>query len=152
MLLPHKFRIPGFILVILGITGTVMYFGFNFRFKVPVFAVASSFLETKFLTTIKTNFADELIMLLFLCGFALIVFSREKTELISFETIRYKSFRAAFMANIIILSFSVLFVYGGGFIAILILNIILPGILYLIIFNILKIKELKRTGTHLNKV
>jgi hypothetical protein len=39
-----------------------------------------------------------------------------------------------------------LFIYGGGFMVFIVINIVLPFIIYLIVFNILKYKELKQRG------
>jgi len=41
------------------------------------------------------------------------------------------------------LLFFTLFIYGGGFMAFIIINIVLPFIIYLIIFNILKNRDIK---------
>lgn len=138
MLLSCKYKIPGFILIFAGTVLLVFYFGFDFRFEMPVFAVISSFMETKFFTSFKTNFADELIMILFLTGLALLTFSKEKNEIDSYKTVRVNAVKNTILSNTLFLIFSVLFIYGSGFIAIAIINLFLPFVLYLVFFNILK--------------
>jgi len=49
-------------------------------FEFPVFAIYSSYMETRFFTMVSTNFADELIILLFLAGLSILVFLKEKNE------------------------------------------------------------------------
>ncbi len=139
-MLSSKYKTPGYILILLGTALSVFYFVFKLRFELPVFAFVSSFMETRFLSFFKTNFADELILLLLLIGFTLIVFSKEKKELDCFNKLRVDALIKAILTDIIILIFAVLFIYGSGFIAIIILNIFLPFILYLIFFNLLKHK------------
>lgn len=132
-------------MVAAGIAMTVMYFMFNFRFEIPVLAVVSSYMDTNFFTTFTTNFADESIMLLFLIGFSLIAFSKERHEDDFFRTIRSMALKRTILTEIGILLFSVLFIYGSGFIAIILLNMILPFVLYLSYFNYLKTRKRKLT-------
>lgn len=145
MLLSYKFKLPGLILILAGTGLTVLYFGFDFRFEMPVLAVFSSFMETRFFTTFRTNFADELIILLFLSGFCLVVFSKEKYEREILREIRIKAIYKTIAIDILLLVLTTLFVFGGGFMAFTIINLILPFLLYLILFNIMKFKALKQT-------
>jgi len=142
-LLPYKLKIPGFLLLCLGIILSIIYFVYGLRIILPVFAVYSSFLETKIFTTFKTNFGDEIILLSYILGFSLIVFSKEKKELNSYRRLRIEAIIKTIRIYILWMVFSILFVYGNGFVSILILNILLPFIIYLILFHSLKSKELK---------
>jgi hypothetical protein len=141
-LLPYKYKWIGAGLVILGLTGLIFYMWFDFRLILPVFAVYSSFLETRIFTTFRTNIADELIMLSLLSGFLLLVFSKEKTECEILDSIRSRSFLKALLANAGLLIFSILFVYGNGFLTILLLNIFSIFIFYLLFFYLMKRKEI----------
>jgi hypothetical protein len=142
-LLPYRFKWIGAVLVFIGLAGLVFYLWFDFRLIVPVFAVFSSFLETKMFTTFRTNIADELIILSFLTGFFFLTFSKEKTESEILDQIRTKAFSKAILANVGLLIFSILFIYGNGFLAILLLNLFSIFIFYLIFLYFLKRKELK---------
>ncbi len=142
-MLSHKFKIPGYILIILGFVLTYLYFVVNIRIEIPVLAVVSSFTETKFFTVYKTNVTDELIILSLVAGFCMIVFSNEKNETDALRQIRIKSLLLTIRADILLLLFFTLFIYGGGFMAFIIINIVLPFIIYLIIFNILKNRDIK---------
>ena len=123
-----------------GIALGVLYNWFDFRFSMPVFAIYSSFLKTKMFETFRTNFADELILLLLIAGLGLIVFSKEKMEFEHFDSARTKALVRAVILNNIFLLFSILFVYGSGFIAILVLNLFSLSLFYLFFFYLLKHK------------
>jgi hypothetical protein len=100
----------------------------------PVFAVYSSFLETKTFETFRTNVADEITLILILAGLSLIVFSKEKHEAEGMDALRLKALFMALILNNLFLLFSILFIFGTGFIAMLVLNIFSFVILYLVFF------------------
>ncbi len=143
MLLPYKYKIPGYALLIAGAVMTYLYFVVNIRLEIPVPAIISSFAETKFFTTYKTNIADELLILLLITGFSLIVFSKEKNETVQLRELRIRSLIRTALTDIFIILFATLFVYGSGFMAIIIMNLFLPFIIYLIFFNVAKRKIMK---------
>lgn len=136
LLLSYRWKIVGILLATLGIILLITYFWFDFRFKIPVFAVYSVFLETKTFEVFRTNFADELIMLLLIPGLGLIIFSKEKKEVEGIDQLRLNAFAKALIANMVILLFSVLFIYGSAFMAILVVNILSFFIFYLIFFYV----------------
>ncbi len=137
-MLAYKFKIPGMIMVLAGTTLACLYFLIDLRFEVPILAVVSSYMETKFFTVFKTNFADETILLLLLTGLSFWAFSKEKYEDDSICLARKKALKRTILSYTGILFFTVLFIYGGVFIGMLIVNIILPFILYLLFFHILR--------------
>jgi hypothetical protein len=141
-LLPFPFKLAGLFLTLGGIATAVLYIWLDFRFTMPVFAVFSSFVETKMFATFRTNFADELAMLLLIAGLGLIVFSKEKNETENLTLVRNKALAKASIANTVFLLFSILFVYGSGFIGILVLNLFAFSIFYLIFFFFLKRKAI----------
>ncbi len=140
-LLPYPWKYPGLVFILLGIVLSILYIWYDFRFTLPVFAVFSSFVETKMFAIFNTNFADELIMLLFVIGFSLVALSREKNESDKLDFIRAKSLVKALISNTFLLLFSVLFVYGSGFIAILVLNLFSFLVFYVCVFYYLKKME-----------
>jgi hypothetical protein len=144
LLLPYPMKILGWFLVIAGTLLAVIYLQFDFNFKMPVFAVISSFLETRMFVTFRTNVADELILLLLVSGFGLWVCSKEKNESEFTGQIRSIAWVKAMVANTVFLVFSVLFFYGSGFIAVLVINLFTPAIFYLGFFYYLKRKLLIR--------
>ncbi len=130
-LLPHRFRWTGWILLPAGLAGLILYQWFDFRIMIPVFAVFSSFLQTKYFAVVQTNAADEFILLLLLSGLLILSFTKEKNESDETEMIRFRALLLSFITNTAILVFSVLFFYGNGFMGILFLNLFSPFILYL---------------------
>lgn len=139
-LLPYPVKFAGIILTLAGIVVGVFYLWFDFRFNMPVFAIFSSFLETKMFVTFTTNFADELTLLLLVAGLLLIVFSREKIETQYLNNAREKAMTKAIITNNIFLLLSILFVYGSGFIGILVINLFSFLLFFLFFFYLLKRK------------
>lgn len=140
-MLPYKYKIPGIMLVAGGLVLAVLYFTIRLRFELPVLALISSYMETRFFATFKTNFADETILLLLLIGLSLWVFSKEKRETANLHNLRIKALVMALITDLVILLFSVLFFYGGAFVAVLVLNLVFPFVLYLVYFYILKLRR-----------
>jgi hypothetical protein len=145
-LLPYRFKWIGVVMVFIGLAGLVFYLFFDFRLMAPVFAVISSFFDTKIFTTFRTNIADELIMLSFLTGFFFLSFSKEKIESEILDQLRIKAFSKAILANTGLLIFSILFTYGNGFLAILLLNLFSLFIFYLIFLYFLKRRQRKKSS------
>jgi hypothetical protein len=142
-LLPYTFKWIGALLVLSGLAGLACYTWFDFRIVIPVFAVCTSFFETRMFATFTTNAADELIMLSLLAGFFLMAFSKEKTESDNLDKIRTRAFSKAIIFNSGLLAFSIIFFYGNAFLAMLLLNIISVFMIYLCFFYFLKRKEIK---------
>jgi hypothetical protein len=140
LLLPYWWKLAGIVLAGAGTISALLYTIFDFRFKIPVFAVYSSYLETKYFTTIRTNFAEELTLLLLIAGLSLMIFSKEKEEFAGLDAIRFKSLAKAVLVNNLFLFFSSLFVFGTGYITILVLNVISLLLLYLLFFYLGKRK------------
>jgi len=137
-MLPHRYKIAGGLLIVAGLIMAAFYFTSAFRFEMPVLAIISSYAETKFFTFFKTNFADELILFSLLSGFFMVAFSKEKNEKEYFTALRFKALTLTAIINSAILLFSILFIYGGGFMGVVIMNIYTPFIIYIITFHVLK--------------
>ena len=152
LLLPYQVKFVGLFLAFAGIVMSVFYLWFDFRFTVPVFAIFSSFLETKMFVTFNTNFADELAMMLLLTGLSLIVFSKEKIESEYLDATRGKAMVKALLYNNIMLLFSILFIYGSGFIGMLVINLFSCSLFYLFIFYYMNYKQKTNEKRELSKL
>jgi len=141
-LLPYYFKTIGTFLIVVGIVIAVLYLKFNLNYTTYVFAVLSIYLENQFFVITKTNIVDEVILILLLIGFGLMVFSQEKNESEYLNTLRAKALTFAVMANMIFMLFSIILIYGGGFIGILIFNLFSVFIFYLSYFCL----NIKRTA------
>jgi hypothetical protein len=133
-LLPHYFKTIGTFLILVGIVFSVLYLKFNFNYTTYVFAAISIYLENRFFVITKTNIVDEITLVLFVVGFGLIVFSKEKNESEHLNVLREKALTKAVISNMLLMVFSVLFIYGGGFIGLMVLNLFSVFIFYLIYF------------------
>jgi hypothetical protein len=138
LLLPYRWKWVGIVLTLAGIILSVLFFWFDFRFKIPVFALYSAFIETKVCAVIRTNVADEMILLLLISGLGLIILSKEKNEAEGLDLHRMKAMFRAVILNTVFLLVSVLFVYGSGFMAILVINTVSLFVIYLLLFYISK--------------
>ena len=142
---PHSLRWIGYILFIPGLTlGFLWGFaGFNPGWlKVPVFAVYSSYLKTVTFGMTRTNLTDELTCILLLTGTLWLICSREKVESPELDLLRYKAFFFSVLLNSLFLLFSVLFIFGIGFINVMIINMFSQLVFYLVVFRFL----MKRRG------
>jgi hypothetical protein len=101
-----------------------------------MFTFYSSFIETKYFTFITNNFGEEVPGLLLLTGLFFIAFAQEKEEKEEYNILRLRSFLLAIYLNTFLLILSILFVFGFGFINILVINIYFLLILYIILFQI----------------
>ncbi len=142
MFLPYKYKLPGIILIIAGTIMTILFFTIDFKFEIPVLAIVSSYMETKFFAIFKTNFTDELIILTLLTGLALVTFSEEKNEKELHISVRGRAAAKTAVINTIFMAFSVVFIYGTGFMSVMIADIFLPFVIYIVIFNLMKRKSL----------
>jgi len=77
-------------------------------------------------------------LLVLILGLGLTVFSKEKVETEFMDTIRAAALGRALVTNFLFLLFSILFIYGSGFITVLVLNTLSMPVFYLIHFHYLK--------------
>ncbi len=143
--LHYRWKFAGWFLILAGTILATRYIWFDFRFSIPVFAVFSWFLEKKFLAIFPTNFSDETVLIFLVAGFFLVVFSKSK----NFKNSKTKAtalWRALFV-NTVIMLFSILFIYGQGFVFMLIFNLISIFIIYLIFLAFAQRKAAKENST-----
>ncbi len=150
-LLPNKFNIIGVLLFVVGIIITIIRFYFGVKpdwLDIKVFAVYSSFLQTKYFTFITNNILEELSGLILLVGLVFIAFSKEKTENEIIEQIRIRSFFYSVYINILFTVFAFIFIFGLGFVYYLVLNMFVFLLLFIFIFryNIYYYKKIKRNN------
>jgi len=146
--LPYKFKFLGFALIVIGCFFAVLYNCFGFSLQMPAFAIYSSFMQTKIFTIIHTNFADELILLLLIAGLLFLMFSEDRFENQHLNQFRIKALIYAIITNYLLLIFSILFIFGGGFMSVLIFNLFSILIIYQIFFYIFKKRFKNNSGNH----
>lgn len=135
-LLPYYYKSIGFITVLIGFIMSILYLKFDLNYTTPVFAIVSIYLETKFFIISQSNIIDEITLLLLVFGFGLIAFSKEKNELEFLCDLRAKALAKATIVNTLIILFSIIFIYGGGFLGIMVINLFSVFIFYLVFFYV----------------
>lgn len=140
-LLPYRFKYYGVGLTMAGLVLLAGYAWLDFRVTAPVWAILSSFFETRAFTVTTTNLTDELLMVALLCGLSFMVLAEEKDEKRRYAVLRLKAWMSAFAINTALLLFTVFFFYGTAFVTILAINLYSTAVVYLIIFHRLLGKE-----------
>lgn len=150
LLIPHKYKFVGIILLLLGIIAAYLRFYLGIKptyLNLPVFAFYSSYLETKSFQVITNNISEEIVSLLLLLGLMFINFSKEVVENEIVNSIRLFSFSSSVLLNSVVLFFSVLFIYGFAFVNLLMLNMFSQLLFYQIIFRLVYIKNKNKLST-----
>ena len=146
-LLPKGFRFAGVIFTSVGTILGIMRFYFGYKpdlLDQKVFAVYSVYLKTRTMKVESNQLIEEIVGLLVILGLFMIAFAREKNETPQVSSIRLRAFFISFYLNTAFLIFSVLFTFGLAFIYMTVLNVVLPLSLYIIVFQILMVKERKK--------
>ena len=115
-----------------------------FTFK--VFAIYSSYLDTKYFELIDNHFSEEIGGILLLVALLIICFTKEKVELEYIAHVRLRSLLISIYVNTILLIIAFLSVFGFGFVKILMVNIYSPFIIYIFVFKISLWKSKKIIG------
>ncbi|TXE15737.1 hypothetical protein ES692_15260 [Psychroserpens burtonensis] len=143
-LLSNKFKIPGWILLIIGLTAYVFLFFYDSPniMEVNVLSIydGASFSNDKitYFKIIENNIADELIALSIIIGGLCVGFSKEKVEDEFIYKLRTDSLVWAVILNYGILMFTVIFIYNFKFFDVLMYNMFTPLLFFIIRFNFLK--------------
>lgn len=138
-LLPYRFRYAGYLLFVLGFGAAYLYFrgGRPAIFEVPVFAIVTSYVETRWFVVAQTNSLDEISFLFFLCGLLFTGFSKEKQENDRTSTVRiHVLFYSVYITSVIwvlayftVFGWPIIVVSASVFATFLIINIILLRVL-----------------------
>lgn len=89
-LLPYRFRFVGYALILLSFGAAYLYFwgGRPAFFEVPVFAIITSYVETRWFVLAQTNLLDEMAVVFAILGLLCVGFSKEKKESKQLDRIR----------------------------------------------------------------
>jgi hypothetical protein len=144
-LLPYPFRLTGFFIFIAGVVFSLMRFTFGIKpgfLEIKVFAIYCKYFDTKYFSFIRNNISEEICSILLLTGLFFITFAKEKKENDAIMDIRLRSFFLAVYANSILLFLSFIFIYGFGFLAIMVINLFSMFILFNLIYYWLKFRAI----------
>ena len=148
ILIPHKFKNIGWLLLILGVILGV-YLTFNdFEsdyLKVPVFTIYNSDSLFKnydglFKILEPNSLVNEIAALLIIIGGFLVGFSREIIEDEYIAKIRLESLLWAIITNYVVLSLGIIFIFEFTFFNVLVFNMFTPLLFFILRFHYLKFK------------
>ncbi|NLD63803.1 MAG: hypothetical protein GX646_07880 [Bacteroidales bacterium] len=152
LLLPNKFKTPGWIMLIpTTLFGLYIIFsGFEFDFlDAKVFTLYSNEIlgESVTMGFVKTNLTLTVTGILFIISAFFVAFSREKTEDEFIARIRLESLLWATYINYGILLFCFLFFYDFGFFYVMIFNMFTILVIFIIRFQYL-LHRAKKSLSH----
>ena len=137
-LLPRGLRPLGIVFALCGIAFLIARFYFGIKpdvLEVKVFAVYSAYLDTKYFAVIKNQIAEEIGGALLLCGLFMVAFAKEKDENYRVSTIRLNSFLISTYCNALFLLLAILFIFGLGFVFVMMINLGFWLVVYIIVFR-----------------
>ncbi|WP_426431074.1 hypothetical protein ACPX19_01645 [Winogradskyella sp. HB-48] len=148
-LLPHKYKIIGWFVLIIGIVSGLLFLNQDFEsdlLKVDVFAIynGDGFLDEDggFFKIIENNsILDEIIALSIIFGGLIVGFTKERVEDEFIFKLRNDSLVWAIILNYIILTFTILFIYELTFFNVLVYNMFTPLLFFIFRFNFLKYRS-----------
>jgi H+/gluconate symporter-like permease len=147
-LLPHKYKILGWILFIIGIIyGLIFaYSGYDYEpIQIKVLSIFNEGLldgnDLQLFEIIETGISSELASIAIIVGGLIVGFSKEKIEDEFIYKLRKDSLVWAIIFNYFILTLTIIFIYDLSFFHVLIYNMFTPLLFFIIRFNFLKLKS-----------
>ncbi len=152
-LLPYRFRYAGYILILLSFGSAYLYFfgGRPSFFEVPVFAIATSYAETRWFVISQTNLLDELSVAFVIVALLFIAFSREQTESIELDKLRGRALLYSAYATAIIWVFLYVSIFGWPMIVVSATIFLLFLVTYILAFQLLR-RNLTTTTSNKNQM
>lgn len=111
--------------------------------EINVFAVYSKYFDTKYFSMIQNNISEEIGGVILLLGLFFLAFSKEKTEKEHYWKLRLNALLLSVYGYSAFLLFSLLFIYGIAFVSVMNIYIVLPLVLYIILFRFQLIRDRK---------
>ncbi len=144
-LLSGSYKIPGYVLLALGVIAAALRFKIGIKpefLNFKLFSAASMFFENKFFRFITNNFSEEIVILLIASGLFFIVMSKEKREDEITSAARGEAMKISFFINFVFIALATLFTYGFAFIYTALFYMLFWPLFYYISFLIIcKIKR-----------
>ncbi|MDD2307584.1 MAG: hypothetical protein PHP53_22970 [Prolixibacteraceae bacterium] len=132
---PYKAKYIGFLLMALSVPFIYLYFwgGKPEIFNIKIFAIVTTYLQTKYFVVSQTNILDELAAIFLIGGIGLVSFSKEQNEKFNYNFLRIKALINSLFFTILLWLISFLLVYG---MAIFIVSFSIL-IIFLLAYNVL---------------
>lgn len=148
-LLPHKYKVFGWVLLILGLISGIFLYATDFEPDMLTVKVLSIYngdalfsgTDEGWFKLIENGIIDELAALAIIIGGLIVGFTKEKVEDEFIYKLRTESLVWAILVNYTILALAVIFVYDMLFFNVMIFNMFTPLFIFIIRFNFLKLKS-----------
>jgi len=113
-LLHHSLRYAGYFLIFISLGAAYLYHwgGRPAFFEVPVFAILTSYAETRWFVFAQTNALDEIAVISALLGLLFILFAKEKNEIPEMQMMRFRSLFLSSYITTILMIIAYITVYG----------------------------------------
>ncbi len=138
--MPRGLRPVGIVFAGIGVILLFIRFYYGIKpeiFNMKMFAIFSSYLESKYFEVLKNQMIEEFGGILVLLGLFISAFTKEREEYEGLNALRLRSFFITIYINTVFLILAILFTFGFGFVYMMLLNLILWLIIYIITFRIL---------------
>lgn len=144
-LLPSKYKTIGILLLPFSLIAAYFYYfgGKPAIFNLPVFAIVTSYLETRTMVMAQTNILDEMAIILFIISLIFIGFSAMKNENEYIGKLRLKSLLLSVYISGTIWIISIVLVFGWATFIVSSFVFVLFLVLNILIFNYFKLKKHK---------
>lgn len=143
----YRLRYYGIALLLIAFTLTILYNFIDLSINIKLFAINSSFFESNWFTIIQTNAIEEIMMVLYILGLNLIIWSiykltpKEKYYLLIRSAIR--SFWLVLAMQIL----AIIFFFGFGFVIYLIYNLVTYQVFFILFYLAFKIRDYRELKT-----
>jgi len=148
-LFPNPYRKLGYLFLLIALGTSYLYFwgGRPSFFEVPVFAIITSYAETRWFVLAQTNLLDELAHLFLITGLVMIALSKESQETEAVQVCRVKALFYAVYATSALWIVIYLTVFGWPILIVSATIFILLLVMFIIIFRILLFKNFQQIKT-----
>jgi hypothetical protein len=139
-LLPRNFRFVGIFFLIIGFIFGVARFKYGFKpdlLDFKMFALYSSYIESKYMQIVRNNLGEELTGFLILTGLFFIAFASESEESEMTKMLRLKAFFLAAYLNFAFLLIALFFTFGFAFVYALMVNMGFGFLAFIVSFRVL---------------
>jgi glycerol uptake facilitator-like aquaporin len=138
--LPRKYRVPGIVLTVFGAALLIARFAYGFKpawLDTNTFAVYSVYIEAKYFEIIGNQMIEEIGGVSLFSGMLMIALAKEKTEGPETDRLRLRAFVFSFYLSFGYLLFSLLLLYGFGYVIAMLLFPVFLLASYIIVFLLL---------------
>ena len=144
-LFSNPYRKLGYLFLLIALGTSYLYFwgGRPSFFEVPVFAILTSYAETRWFVLAQTNLLDELAHLFLITGLMMIAFSKESQETEAVKVCRVKALFYAVYTTSVLWIVIYMTVFGWPILIVSATTFILLLIMFILIFRYLLYKNFK---------